>query len=206
MGNTIIQGQVGAPSTTSMGDGAFPNILLGKQAEMVQTQLHGKYYTAAYRNLVFTTGVLIAGVTIPVNTTTAPTFTLFNPAGSGKNLELLSLDIAWPAAATTVVASLLGTLSAQVPTSVTAGNVYRMPFTGTTGGNAGLFYTAATITASTTHTALLNVTSTADQMTASHYDWDGRLILAPGTLFTLTSSPVQTGVALPTLSWAEFPI
>jgi hypothetical protein len=49
----------------------------------------------------FQTGVLIAGVTIPVNTTTSPTFTLYNPLGSGVTLELISLDVGWPAAATT---------------------------------------------------------------------------------------------------------
>lgn len=43
-------------------------------------------------------------------------------------------------------------------------------------------------------------------MTASHYEFDGKLILAPGGLITLTSTPVQTAVALPSFAWAEWPI
>ena len=195
----------GAPSNTSNPDGTAVPQLGGKSAEGIVAELHGKWYTSAYRGRVFQTGVLIAGVTIPVNTTTAPTFTLFNPAQSGVNLELISLDVGWPAAATTVVATLLGTTGVQTPTATTAGNIYSTAI----GGGAvpkAAFYTAATIVAITQHMPLLQVTSTADAMVASHYDFDGRIILTPGSLFTLTSTPVQTGVAMPALSWAEYPI
>jgi hypothetical protein len=202
----IIYGQVGAPSNTSAPDGSNQPILQGKSGEFIDSNLHGKYYTSAYRGKVYVATTLIAGVTLPVNTTTAPTYTVFNPASSGVNLELISLDIGWPAAATTVVATILGTLLFQTPTSTTAGNIYQMPYKGTTGGGQAQFYTAATIVASTTHIPLLQVTSTADAMTASHYDFDGRIVLAPGSGITLTSTPVQTGVAMPLLVWAEYGI
>src|ERR1700693_2275876 len=102
-------GLVGPPSNTSVADGLNAPILQGKAGEQLYADLHGKWYTAAYRGRVFSTGVLIAGVTIPVNTTTAPTFTLYNPLGSGVNLELITLDVGWPAAAASVVGTLLGT-------------------------------------------------------------------------------------------------
>lgn len=195
----------GAPSNTSQPDGQAVAALGGKSAEQVVTELHGKWYTAAYRGRVFSTGVLIAGVTIPVNTTTAPTFTLYNPAQSGVNLELISLDVGWPAAAASVVGTLLGSTGVQTPTATTAGNIYSLAI----GGGAvtrAAFYTAATIVAITQHMPLMNISTVTDTMNPAHVDFDGRVILTPGSLFTLTSTPVQTAVALPALTWAEFPV
>ncbi len=194
-----------APSNTSQPDGQAVAALGGKSAEQVVTELHGKWYTSAYRGRVFQTGVLIAGVTIPVNTTTAPTFTLYNPLGSGVNLELISLDVGWPAAAASVVGTLLGTTGVQAPSSVTAGNIYST-LIGGGGVPQAKFYTAATIVAITQHMPLITMSTVTDTMNPAHVDFDGRIILAPGSLFTLTSTPVQTAVAMPALSWAEFPI
>lgn len=201
----VSYGAVGAPSNTSANDGSNQAILAGKSAEQVVAELHGKWYTSAYRGRVFQTGVLIAGVTIPVNTTTSPTFTLYNPLGSGVNLELISLDVGWPAAAASVVGTLLGTTGVQAPTAVTAGNIYSTLI----GGGAvpqAKFYTAATIVAITQHMPLITISTVTDTMNPSHVDFDGRILLAPGSLFTLTSTPVQTAVALPALSWAEYPV
>lgn len=196
---------VGPPSNSSAPDGQQAPILGGKAGEQIVAELHGKWYTSTYRGRVFSTGVLIAGVTIPVNTTTAPTFTLFNPPQSGVNCELISLDVGWPAAAASVAGTLLGTTGVQTPTAVTAGNIYATAI-----GGGGLpkaaFYTAATIVAITQHMPLLNITATTDIMTASHYEFDGTIMLTPGSLFTLTSTPTQTAVALPALRWAEYPI
>lgn len=198
-------GLVGAPSNNSLPDGNNAPVLQGKAGEQVVTELHGKWFTSAYRGRVFKTGVLIAGVTIPVNTTTAPTFTLFNPLGSGVNLELIGLDVGWPAAAASVVGTLLGTTGVQTPTAVTAGNIYATAIGGG-GVPQAKFYTAATIVAITQHMPLLNISTVTDTMNPSHVDFDGHIILTPGSLFTLTSTPVQTAVALPALSWAEYPI
>jgi hypothetical protein len=201
----IEYGLVAAPSNTSAPDGSNAAILQGKAGEQIAAELHGKWYTAAYRNRVFIGSSLIAGVTIPVNTTTAPTFTLFNPLGSGVNLELITFDVGWPAAATTVIGTLLGSVSTQTPTAVTAGGTIISVPIGAGGVSQAKLYTAATIVAITTHIPLLGVTSTTDGMIASHYEFDGRLIIAPGGLITITSTPVQTGVAIPSFAWAEWP-
>jgi hypothetical protein len=202
----IEYGVVAAPSNTSAPDASNQPILQGKAGEQILAELHGKWYTAAYRNRVFIGSSLIAGVTIPVNTTTAPTFTLFNPLGSGVNLEMITFDVGWPAAATTVVATLLGSVSTQTPTSTTSGGTTISVPIGAGGVAQGKLFTAATITAITTHIPLLQITSTTDGMVASHYEFDGRLVIAPGGLITITSTPVQTGVAIPSFCWAEWPI
>jgi hypothetical protein len=201
----VLYGAVGAPSNVSIADGQNAPALQGKAGELNVSELHGKWYTSAYRGRVFSTGVLIAGVTIPVNTTTAPTFTLFNPLGSGVNLELISLDVGWPAAAASVVGTLLGTTGVQTPTATTAGNIYSL-LIGAGAVPQGKFFTAATIVAITQHMPLMNISTVTDTMNPAHVDFDGRVVLAPGSLFTLTSTPVQTAVALPALSWAEYPV
>jgi hypothetical protein len=202
----VMFGTVGPPANPSVADNANQPFLLGKSGEGLFSELHGKWYTAAYRNRLFMGMALIAGVTIPVNTTTAPTFTLFNPLGSGVMVELATLDIGWPAAATTVVATILGSVSTQTPTAVTSGGVTVPVPIGAGGVAQAKLYTAATITAITTHLPLLQITSTADAEVASHYEFDGRVVLAPGGLITLTSTPVQTGVAIPAFTWAEWPV
>ena len=203
----ILYGQVGGIPNTSLADGGNFPALQGKAGEIIAAELHGKWFTAAYRGRVYISAPLIAGITIPVNTTTAATFTIYNPVASSTNLELISLDIGWPAAATSVVATILGTVSNQTPTAVTANTNPILP--GLLGGSfspQAKIYTAATVVASTSHIPLLQVTSTADAMVASHYEFDGKIILPPGWIMTLTSTPVQTGVAMPGLCWAEWPI
>ena len=203
----ILYGQVGGIPNTSLTDAGNYPALQGKAGELVAADLHGKWYTSSYRGRVFVASPLIAGVTIPVNTTTAATWTLFNPLSSGVNLELISLDIGWPAAATSVVATILGTVSSQTPTAVTACANPTLPgLLGGSGAPLAKVYTTATVVASTAHIPLLQVTSTADAMTASHYEFDGKLILGQGWIITLTSTPVQTGVANPCWTWAEIPV
>jgi hypothetical protein len=200
----VMFGQIGVPSG-STGSGNLP-LAQGKLADGIVSELHGKFYNAAVNNRVFCGSSLIAGVTIPVNTTTAPTFTLFNPLGSGVNLELISLDIGWPAAAASVVGTILGSVSTQTPSSTTAGGTtIAVPIGGGGVAQAKLF-TAATITAITTHIALITASTVTDTMNPAHVDFDGKLVIAPGGLITLTSTPVQTAVSLPSLFWAEWPV
>lgn len=201
----VFYGQVNPPSNISNADGSNAPALQGKSGEMLDSNLHGKWYTSAYRGRVFQTGVLIAGVTIPVNTTTAPTFTLYNPLGSGVNLELISLDVGFPAANASTVGTLLGTTGVQTPTAVTAGNIYST-LIGAGAVPQAKFYTAATIVAITQHMPLINFSTVTGTGNPIHVDFDGRIILAPGSLFTLTSTPVQGAASLPALSWAEYPV
>ena len=89
---------------------------------------------------------------------------------------------------------------------MTAGGVtIPLPIGG--GGTAqAKLYTAATIVAITSHIPLIGLSTINETMNPAHVDFDGRVVLAPGGLITLTSTPVQTGVALPSFAWAEWPI
>lgn len=85
-----IESQVG-PQTQS--DGSHTSLRLGRTGEQVITELHGKYYEQAVRGNVFW-ATMTAGVLLPaVGATSANSMTLANPAGSGKNISLISFDM-----------------------------------------------------------------------------------------------------------------
>jgi hypothetical protein len=194
--------------------GSIPNYQGGNQlqgggpsGDSWVSELHGKWYSAARLGRVFLSASLIAGVTIPVNTATAATFLIANPVGSQVNLELISLGIGWPAADAPVVGTILGTVSAQTPTSVTAiaNPILQMPLNGGGGwARVGQVYTAATVVASTAHIPLINLGLVTVPGGQVYTDFDGKIILGPGEIMQLTSTPVQTAAAMPCLIWAEY--
>ena len=196
----------GTPTVVSTNPyGTATQLPAGKHAELFTSSLHGRWFAAASMGRLFAGMSLIAGVTIPVNTATAATFTLFNPLGSGVTVELASLDIGWPAAAASVVGTILGSVSTQTPTSVTSGgSTVPMPV-GVGGVAQANLYTAATIVAITTHIPLITPSTVTDTMNPAHVEFEGKVCLNPGGLITLTSTPVQTAVSLPCFIWAEWP-
>jgi hypothetical protein len=88
---TQVTGIIAAPSNTSQTDGTTTQAFLqGKQGELLDAKLHGDFYTQAYRGNLFFGTTATAGTTIPIQASgLASTFTLYNPASSGKILELL---------------------------------------------------------------------------------------------------------------------
>src|ERR1700675_4544342 len=86
------QGLIQVPGSSPIGSN--PTQTFGKQADGLVSELHGRWYTAAYNGKSFFASTLVAGVTLPVNTTTAATYLVYNPLGSGVNMELISLDVA----------------------------------------------------------------------------------------------------------------
>src|SRR5580704_14123146 len=86
------QGLIQVPGAGTIGSN--PVQLFGKQSDGIVSELHGKWYTAAYNGRTYFASTLVAGVTLPVNTTTAATYLVYNPLGSAVNMELISLDVA----------------------------------------------------------------------------------------------------------------
>jgi hypothetical protein len=203
----ITFGQVGAPSNTSAADATNLPFLQGKAAEGVVTELHGKYYTANYRGRHFMTQGASAGVTIPVSSSTVPTFTVFNPIGSGIIMELGKLNIGINNATTVVSSIHWGIISGLTvaPTGVTA----MATGTANIGGPGvplGLVYSAATLAAaSTKFFDLFSVSAAAGAFPNFNYDHEGSLILQPGSLVHLCGTAAQTNATLNSLTWSEWP-
>lgn len=203
----IMYGAVGAPSNTSASDSTNQPALQGKSGELVAAELHGKFYTSTYRGRTFIGSTAAAGITIPASNATAATFALYNPIGSGINMELVSIQIG-DANATMVVNTIgLGLASGLTvaPTTLTP----ITPLCGLLGGSGaavGKLYSAATIVATTSFYWMFNVGAATGAFPNFEHQFDGRLVLAPGSLAHLVGSvAIQTNATPVTAVWAEYP-
>ncbi len=198
----FLQGVVSTPGNNAAGTN--PIAPCNPDGAPMVSELHGKYYSANRAGHVWTTAALIAGVTIPVNTATAATFGIYNPANSGINIELISFDLGTITTGALTQGEILATISKQLPSSVTvAANVMNPMNSGSPGAVA---FTTATFVASTTHIPIACILAAAVAAGALHYDFDGKLLLPPGWAMQITGTPAQSNVTMPALTWAEWPV
>jgi hypothetical protein len=212
----LMQGQVGSIPNASLADGStnFP-VLQGKAGEAIMSELHGKWYTQNYRGRLFIGSTLVAGTIIPVNASNlVSTFTLWNPLGSNVNAELVDYDLGL-ITATAVVGSLAVVFQAgvgaaiAVPTALTS----LTPQAGVLGGPSkpacGL-YSSATLVGTPTILKPLGISFGTVVGNAgpaiAHVEFDGKVVLPPGTLITTVSTAAQTAAMLQSLKWVEAPI
>ena len=86
-----IQGTVGPPSTGQIGPGTAANVRLGGLADLVLSELQGRYYENTYRGNTWSAAAAAVGATIiaanasPVGAGAAALFALYNVAGNALN-------------------------------------------------------------------------------------------------------------------------
>src|SRR3990172_7887194 len=91
----------------NVADGVITKARGGKEGHQIVSHVHGKWYEASVRGNVFLASTVIAGSIVPVAAATlASVFTVRNPSGSGKNVELISFT--WGSSAATVVVNTVG--------------------------------------------------------------------------------------------------
>src|SRR5260370_22650927 len=93
----FLQGVVFDPSNAASPDGATVTLNTGRANEGLVAELHGKYFTQNDRGNVFIGSTSTAGVVVTIATTTVPTYTIWNPAGSGKLCVPLVTLVSWNA-------------------------------------------------------------------------------------------------------------
>lgn len=214
-------GFVTNPVTTNAADGSAVNIGFGRQGDLLVSEVHGKWYTMGYRGATFIGSTAGAGITIPGLLATAAKFVLYNPAGSGKNLELIGFGVGVAGTTAAVIGSLQFSACAGVgvvvaiPTTLTNGILTANPVgatggaaTGTPGSGAAVakVYAAATIVAPFSFMNLgisFGTTGAAPGPVTNWLWFDGSIILAPGTLISLESSAIQTQPYHPSIMWTE---
>ncbi len=217
----LIQGVTQAPTNVSGTDGNNYTVLQGKQAELVVAELHGKYYTQAYRGSVFWGSTASAGVLIPIASTTAPTFALWNPAGSGVNAALIKYMVGWVATTGTAgniqfafttgngssvaTGASISAFTTGTPTNglIGSGIASKMKFT----PSAATISVAGTLLGTTGMSQLTTTgTSTTVPMWQLQMDFDGTLVVPPGGLIFTVGSAALTSTFTQTLVWEEVPI
>lgn len=210
----LIQGNASKVASASV-SGSTNSFLQGNTAEIIASQLHGRLGQAAYNGNLFIASTAAAGVTIPISTTTSPTFTLLNPIGSSVNCELLAitigLTVVTSVASPILLAYLGGLTSATNPSSTTARAVTNAKLNS---GNApvGNLFTAATLSAAATLFATIGQI-TATNATAGnslgpnfYTDLQGGLLLTPGSLVHVCGTAAQTSPMTVSLWYAEWPV
>lgn len=206
----------------NVGDLAVIKSRATKDGAQVVQEMHGKYYEATLRGRVFTASSVIAGLVVPVAAATLNSkFTLWNPAGSGVNVELISFTTGLDTATQVVNGhglmiqrNLTGT--SGIPTSTTALVALPLGPTGTAKANA---YSQATLTnvaipGVTASTAVpipiypmfsSGATTAAGIYDATHY-FDGRLILGPDSLVAAITTVAAAAQNFLSITWAEYPV
>lgn len=214
---------VGAPSPTSLADGATPGILGGKQGDAIVSNLHGKYYTQASRGNVFYGGTDEAGLAFTIFSNAAFVgLLLWNPSGSGKNLVPIKVNVcpltqggtaasgwgyAWinnagSSLATAAVASAYTLVTATRGSAVCSvagqgASVARV-------GSGATFTTALAWGRAASFGTSTGAVTTQLAVTLTE-DFDGMTIIPPGTIFAVTSAILSGITATASIVWAEVP-
>jgi hypothetical protein len=184
--------------------------------------IHGKYYEASLRGNVFMAYTVIAGVALPTAAATLNSkFTLHNPAGSGKNVELISFTMGIDSA--TMVVNGVGlaiqrnlTTTSGVPTTTTS-------LVSSSLGPVGTATTVAYSQATLTNVAIPGVTAatavpipfynmfsfgatTGPGIFDATHNFDGRVILGPDTLVAACTTVAPATAAFCGIIWAEWQV
>lgn len=206
MSNNFVQ--TNAISSSSIVDGTFSGMLAGKAAETVVAELHGKWWTAAYRGKMWIGSTVITGSSLTTQNTTTLTFGLWNPTASSVVLEPVTYGYGM-IATTMVVGTIFAKFSNQTPTSVTQlpATTVNLNVTASAsgGGHTGQVLSAGTITAATVFFPVSNVTATTGTAINTFFDFDGRVALPVLGLLDFGANPTQTNTVFQSIMWAEWP-
>jgi hypothetical protein len=182
-----LEGEAGQVVTQ---DGANRTLRLTRYTGLAVTPAHGDYYDAVSRGNCFQASLQSAVALGTALTLTAVTFTLFNPAASGKNLVLLETTLAIPVATTAgqVVYAVNDTPGQAAPTgtAVVTGGPKNCLLGSGAASVAQVFSAANLPLAPVARRVLAGIISTTPGGVHHIVDRvDGKMILTPGTMVTI---------------------
>lgn len=212
------QGVVIDPSNGGVPDGTTASVNLGRANELIVSELHGKYFEQCYRGNVYYAVTATAGVVVPISSSLTPTYSIWNPAGSGK-LMIPIVSVITHNATTSV----LGGLIWMVTTNAGSGISSTAPFvafgTGSAvnanlgsgkvsqmrvgSGGTTTLVAAPTVYRHTGFTVMANTVATAGSGFTWRDEWDGAGIIAPGNAIHLMGTTAVALTAVISLAWYE---
>lgn len=218
-----VQGQVG-PQV--LADGAVQTMRLGKTAETIVQELHGRFYEQAYRGALFSAGAgvtALSGNTIILTASATPIVGVYNPSSSTVNLVILQIAAAVFAntLTTPVGPGALVLAASQGNTAVSTGAAAFNRRTLLSAGSQGkAFNGGVALTGLTnnivvfdgleipTQGPLTYSTTTAMQLSgAGVVNVDGSIIVPPGgVLALLNTTSTTTCSAVARMLWEEVPL
>lgn len=178
----------------------------GKQGDLIVSELHGRYYEQTYRGNVFS--ISTQGTNVTTTAALATTFTglaVSNPAGSGVNLVLNQFTAAQFAAGVAATIGIMG--GAGVLTASLT------PQSRVIGGgqvSKALASASATISTPVLIATYGSVGSGATTVPLAFQgickDFEGSLIVPPGSFIASYTSTAQTSAWQFSFCWEEVPI
>ena len=203
--------------------GVAQDVALGVQNQQLVSDLHGKYYEQALRGNLWYASTVVAGLAVPISSTTAPTVMLWNPDQSGVNAVLGRFTASYVSG--TSVATSIGLSFAARAGSITATAAAITAFADNVVGTNtfnGLFGKGGTpkvrnssqgtntVTAGTWFKTMLGesalIATTAMNPYGATYDFDGEVIIPPGVAIWVTGAAASGALLAQTLSWVEVPV
>ena len=218
----LLQGVVFDPSAGATPDSTTASVNLGRANDLIVSELHGKYFQQAYRGNVFYASTTAAGVVIPIYTTLTPTYSVWNPSGSGKLLVPIVTLIGWTAT-TAALGSYVWTATTNAGSNISTTAPYVAFGTGTAvNANLGAGKVSAMRIASGGTTTLvaapsfyretgcqIAVTTAATSVAPGWVwrdEWDGAGIVPPGNGIHLMGTTAIATTVTVTLAYVEVPI
>lgn len=198
-----IAGQVG-PSALNAQDGANVEFRQGHTGEMVTQQLHGRYFEAMARGLLYNAANQAAQAVSANLATTYTGLMLYNPLGSGTMLVLNKHKFALTVApAATASIGLISGVQTAAPTGTTAVPV-RSNQIGNSKTGVALAYSAATIATPVWLTdAVDGFTAAALPSPSPIVDLEGSVGVLPGGFVAVGALTAVTGLGF--FFWEEVP-
>jgi len=186
---------------------------------------HTELYSQTYRGYTFLASTTPLGLAIPIYTSTAPLVCLWNPIGSGKNLSIQNVVVAY--ASGTAAFSAIGLMyETNAGSSIATGAVFSAfshtaPTNGMVGGGAS---SVAKVSISGTNTltaagaagrwffTLGSINLEAETGTA-HATYTpgagaqvkGQIIVPPGSAVWIAGTKASVALYAQTISWSEVP-
>ena len=210
----IIEGVVNPPSNSSYSDGDDVVVRCGKTGEWVISPQHAEYYQQTYWRKMFH-GSSTTSVTIPITSTTAPTFILWNHYGSGVNCVLVKYLVGYVSGKTVegniqlgVILNAGDKISTGAPISTFTDSAVMNGIL-EVGMPEARFGVAATIIAATHFLPLglspmqLDATSSAPAM--MEHKFDGTVIIPPGVAVFSCASADSVAKFHERIVWYEYP-
>lgn len=180
----------------------------------------GQYFQDTLNGQVFVGSLAYTGLAIPAFSVTAQSFVLWNPFGSGKDVALIKLQIGY-VSATATPGNIVYAYGTGLGNTIATGS----PITAATfitpvngyigGGNQALAKLASAVTFATAPSfyktsGISQLTTTAANASAPAFsiasdDFNGTVIVPPGSAFIVAGNVALTTVADISLTWEETP-
>lgn len=187
-------------------DGSATNPRLGATGELIVSNLHGRYFEQSIRGNLFHACTPVGGAALLAAGVTAG-FVLTNPVGSNKYISLVRVNYGIISGTYTLGTIMHGVNTNPIAVAVTGTAIVPMPGMIGSGYNpTGKVFATATLPLAQTPLypfAIKNVSTTASFNNITD-DIDGRIVLTPGTTWSLfVIGADTTPLEMVAVSWEE---